>query len=191
MAIRHTFRSIIDQVRMNDPGTYPQPTNRQLSRTETNMLTITPDGQTPDRPTVLGEPNGNKPVQVYSTGMFKSMRKGETRWVTGTDAVKGIEHGVLVEIGLPSVDDVVTDLAARLPETVVVSGHVAPADYAEPTADPEIPHATDVDAKLADMSKSQLVKLARQLDIEGRSAMDKSELYEHLRHHPEVAQHLH
>ncbi len=150
------------------------------------MLTIPPDGQTPARPTILGELNGQPPVQVFSTGMFKSLRKGETRWVTGTDVPKGLDSGVLVEID--SFDTPVRVVEPNI-APVVVRPAVAPADYADP-AEP-IPTATELDVALADMSKSQLVKLAQKVDLDGRSAMDKSELYEHLRHHPEVAQHLH
>lgn len=187
MAKRHTFRSVTEQARSSPAAQlYPQPTNRQLSRTETNMITIPPDGVSPDRPTVLGEPNGDAPVQVYSTGMFKSIRKGETRWVTGTDAVKGIEHGVLVEINLDPLDSPIKVVEP----TIIITPVAAPDDYADPSGG-DVPTATDADVKLADMSKSQLVKLARELDIDGRSAMDKSELYEHLRHHPKVADHLH
>lgn len=139
------------------------------------MLTITPDGQTPDKPTVLGKPNGEPPIQVFATGLFKSIRKDETRWVTGTDVARGLSNGVIVQIA-----------------------GLAPADYAEPTAEKEqhlpepdpLPKPTDVDRALVDMSKSELVKVAQAVGLEGRSAMDKSELYEHLRHHPEVPDHL-
>lgn len=152
------------------------------------MLTIPPDGQKPSRPTLLGQPNGEPPVQVYLTGMFKSLRKGETRWVTGTDVPKGLDSGVLVEVNVDPFDTPVR-VVEPTNVTPVVNPAVAPADYADP-ADP-IPTATELDVALADMSKSQLVKLAQKVDLDGRSAMDKSELYEHLRHHPEVAQHLH
>lgn len=145
------------------------------------MLTIPPDGKEPSRPTVLGEPNGETPVLVYATGMFKSLRKGEERWVTGTDAAKGIEGGVLMPLD--------SNPLALTEEEREVRNEAPPA-AAVATAD-DIPTATDVDVALAAMSKPQLVKLAQKLSLEGRSAMDKSELYEHLRHHPEVADHLH
>ena len=138
------------------------------------MLTIPPDGQTPDKATILGQPNDEPPIQVHATGMFKSIRKGETRWVTGTDVAKGLSNGVIVQIGA-----------------------LAPVDYAEPTVDVTIVHTpaplpepTEVDRALVDMSKSELVKVAQAVGLDGRSAMDKSELYEHLRHHPVVPDHL-
>lgn len=139
------------------------------------MLTIAPDGQTPDKPTVLGKPNDEPPIHVYATGMFKSLRKGEQRWVTGDAVGPALDSGVLYQIG---------SLAER--------------DYAEPAVAPEpaaappapVPEPTDVEKHLVDMSKSQLVKLAQKVDLEGRSAMDKSELYEHLRRHPNVHDHL-
>jgi hypothetical protein len=175
--VLHTFRSVIDVVHSSDfVQDSPQPTNRQLSRTETNMITIPPDGQTPSKPTVLGEPNGAPPIQVYATGMFKSLRKGETRWVTGAAIDDALASGVLAEINVDPLD---TPIQVVEPKAIT------------PVVPPAVPTATNAEVALADMSKSQLVKLAQKLGLEGRSAMDKSELYEHLRHHPEVAQHLH
>jgi len=145
------------------------------------MLTVTHDGQTPDKPTVLGQPNGDEPVQVYSTGLYKSMMKGQTRWVTGTGVDPGLDNGVIVLIQTLAEE---TDPGPRveiegwhdveLPETEVAT----------------FPEGTEVDARLAAMSKADLVKLARTVGLEGRAAMDKSELYEHLRHHPGVEDQL-
>ena len=141
------------------------------------MLTVTPDGQTPDKPTVLGQPNGDEPVQVYSTGLYKSMMKGQTRWVTGTGVDPGLDNGVIVLIQTLAEEtdpspDVWEPMAVVNPESVIRVD--------------EPPQGTEVDARLAAMSKADLVKLAREVGLEGRAAMDKSELYEHLRHHPGV-----
>jgi hypothetical protein len=139
------------------------------------MLVVRPDGKTPDKPHVLGQPNGDEPVQVYATGLFMGIMKGETRWVTGDKVDHGLDLGVIVLIGtLADPDDYFS--SDPVPEVREV-----------PDA-PErpVPTATDVDVRLADMSKSDLVKLARAVSLEGRAGMDKSELYEHLRHHPDV-----
>ena len=160
------------------------------------MLTVTPDGQTPDKPTVLGQPNGDEPIQVYSTGLYKSMMKGQTRWVTGTGVDPGLDNGVIVLIQtLAEEEDAAVE---RLRNRRGYSGpglvdlDEAKAQVFQETVSsvdsgtPEVPQGTKVDAHLAGMSKAELVKLAREVGLEGRAAMDKSELYEHLRHHPGV-----
>jgi len=147
------------------------------------MLTIAPDGKTPDKPTVLGKPNGDDPVQVYATGLYNGIMKGETRWVTGTDVADGLDGGVIVLLGtLTEKEDVV--------ESVFTGQDLRESSsLAELHAQP-IPEATEVDERLAAMSKGELVVLAQKVNLEGRSAMDKSELYEHLRQRPDVADHL-
>lgn len=180
MAFRHTFRSVASQARTSPAANLiPQPTNRQLTRTETKMLTIPPDGQIPSRPTVLGEPTGDDPVQVYSTGMFMSLRKGETRWVTGSAVEMGLDSGSLMLIGALNDDDY-HEPTGDTEQLITTTVPTAPT-ITEPT-EPQF----DASSTLADMSKSDLVKLAQMVGLEGRSGMDKSELYEHLRRHPDV-----
>jgi len=153
------------------------------------MLVVTPDGKTPEQPTVLGKPNGDEPVQVYATGLYKSLMKGETRWVTGDAVDDGLDNGVIVLIGT-LVEDTEPDHPAIHPNGghvgYVNTGRLNDETQVSVETITEVPEGTDADARLAAMSKSELVKLAREVSLEGRAGMDKSELYEHLRHHPDV-----
>lgn len=151
-------------------------------------------GHRQDRPTLIGESNGDDAIQVYATGLYEGVRKGQVRWVTGTGVQAGLDSGVIVQIA--QVED--TDRAqleadsqhaAAAARDHVVAPEGAMFEQTAPTLAP-VPEATDVDRGLADMSKSELVKIAQKVGLPGRSAMDKSELYEHLRHLPEVEQHL-
>jgi hypothetical protein len=143
------------------------------------MLVVRPDGKTPDKPHVLGKPNGDEPIQVYATGLYMGIMKGETRWVTGDKVDEGLDGGVIVLLGtLLDEEDPVEQTGYSGPG--LVSPEQVRAEVVTSTS-------TDVDAKLADMSKSELVKIARAVSLDGRAGMDKNELYEHLRHHPDVA----
>lgn len=192
MSHPHTIRSIINLVRSEPIGQLQpsEPPNRQLSRTETSMLIEQVHGHRQDRPTVLGDANGAEAIQVYATGLFHGVRKGAIRWVTGEAVQAGLDSGVIVEVS--PLDDTSTD--ETMPRDHVASPTGSPFEP-NPSSVSEVglrpvPEATDVDRGLADMSKSELVKIAQEVDLPGRSSMDKSELYEHLRHLPEVEQHL-
>jgi len=189
----HTFRHIIDIVRQSPAGQMQpaSPPNRQLSRTETNML-IQVHGHRQDKPTIIGDPTGDDAIQVYATGLFEGIRKGELRWVDGTGVQAGLDSGVIVEVD--SITDQSRDEvdAAAEHELAAARDHITEpvAGAYEPRTLTPVPEATDVDRTLADMSKADLVEIARAVDLTGRSAMDKSELYEHLRQHPDVGAHL-
>ena len=164
------------------------------------MLVEQVHGHIEDRPTVLGIPNDEPAIQVYATGLYEGIRKGVVRWVTGTGVETGLRSGVLVRVG--EMDEPSTaqyDAAAEV-ETASRRDHVEspPGAMFEPRtpapakslADQPVPEAGDAEEKLAEMSKNDLLVIARAMDLDGRSAMDKSELYEHLRTHPNIADYL-
>lgn len=159
------------------------------------MLTEQVHGHTPERPTRLGQANGADAVQVYATGLFQGVRKGDVRWVTGDLVEVGLDSGVLVLVDNAD-DDSLADIGRTADrERAAARDHVAspPGAMFEPrTHDPDgpAPVATEVDVQLAELSKSDLLTLARAVDLPGRTGMDKGELYEHLRKHPDIADHL-
>lgn len=166
------------------------------------MLVERVHGHTADRPTVLGEANGEPAIQVYATGLYEGVRKGDVRWVTGTAVQPGLDTGNIVEIdqttGVARAD--IERTAEH--ERAAARDHVAspPGAMFEPrqpatvpsAVDPDaaVPEATDVDVRLAEMSKPELTALARLAELPGRSAMDKGELYEHLRALPNIGSFL-
>lgn len=183
----HTFRRIIDIVRQSPAGQMQpaSPPNRQLSRTETNMI-IQVHGQSQDKPTLLGDDNGADAVQVYATGLYEGVLMGDLRWVTGSAVEAGLECGVLVEVDSLTDDTREQVDASAEHDRAAAQDHITePVSGAFEQRSP-LPEATDVDRALAGMSKSELADIARTIELPGRSAMDKSELYEHLRQHPEV-----
>lgn len=198
--MKHTFRSIIDVVRQSPIGQMPapEPPNRQLSRTETSMITEQVHGHLAERPTILGDPNGAPAIQVYATGLYEGVRKGQLRWVTGSGVKAGLRSGVIVEVAqVAPAERAVHDAIAEHNQAEARDHIPGPAGgMFDPVAPSPIgdlapmPEVTDVDRRLADMSKSELVKVAQLVDLPGRSSMDKSELYEHLRHLPNVGEHL-
>lgn len=161
------------------------------------MLVEQVHGHTQDKPTVIGEPNGEPAIQVYATGLYEGIRKGVLRWVTGTKVAPGLRAGVIVRVGDISPESAAqVDAEAEL-EAASRRDHVEspPGAMFEPrtpttTADLPVPEAGDTEVKLADMSKQDLLVIARAMNLEGRSAMDKSELYDHLRKHPDIAKHI-
>lgn len=163
------------------------------------MLVERVHGQSADQPTILGESNDESAIQVYATGLYEGIRKGDVRWVTGTAVAAGLRSGVIIEVADTTPDSRADIERTAEHERAAARDHVASPPGAmfqprEPFSEPggplEVPEATDVERRLAEMSKPDLVKLARAVDLPGRSAMDKSELYEHLRGHPDIGSHL-
>ena len=196
--MKHTFEAIRNVVRQSPVGQIapPAPPNRQLSRTETNML-IQVHGHSPDKPSLIGQANGADAVQVYATGLYEGVRKGELRWVTGDLVQVGLDSGVIVEVAGISDDSSAEIEAAATHEAAASRDHIPEpmsGAYEPRTLGADglapVPEVTEVDRGLAELSKSELVKIAQTVGLDGRSSMDKSELYEHLRHLPNVGKHL-
>lgn len=128
-------------------------------------------GTSPDRPKILGRPNGDPPILVAATGMYLSLSKGQQCWVTGTAVAFGVEHGSLVVVQ--------TRLPYTTPELIELDGpppgfdamlnpiasdehehddHFVPAevgvaamtDDSAPTVDPETMSVREVLAYVAD-----------------------------------------
>lgn len=193
MAAQHLARDIIRLVRQTHGHLKPPtPPNRQLGRTETKMIEQMVHGHRPDKPTVLGQANGEPAIQVYATGVYGPLRAKSVRWVTGTGVAAGLASGSLVEIA--DVSDTERQAIEAHTEAVArEAAHHMPnpagAAFVEPDEAP-IPEATDIDRALADLSKSALMDIAREVDLSGRSAMDKDELYEHLRVMPGIGDYV-
>jgi hypothetical protein len=61
-------------------------------------LMRTAKGLTEDHPIVVGDDNGDPPIQVVSTALVAGIRKGVTRWVTGSEVAKWIDNGGFIPI---------------------------------------------------------------------------------------------
>ena len=150
-------------------------------------------GHREDKPSILGKPNGADAIQVYATGLYEGVRKGLLQWVTGDAVDAGIERGLLIPVEQAEEDlTAQIEADAETARTRLRDHSPTPAGSSfQPSEDlVPVPEATVVDRALADMSKADLVKIAQAVELEGRSAMDKSELYEHLRQLPDVADHI-
>ena len=148
------------------------------------MITRQQTGHVPEKPMILGEPDGSDPIQVYATGLYEGVRKGLFRWVTGDKVQRGIRMGALVPVADGFLDAEEASEAEHDQEGLEPAVAADPA----PTTDPSVPSG-DGDP-LAALSKPALMKLAKAVALPGRSAMDKGELYDHLSKIPEVLNHL-
>lgn len=80
--MRHGRRKIPPQVPITGRA-MPQPEQR---------------GSDPDKPIVCGEPNDDIPRLVEATAMIHGIRKGQQRWVTGTEVAAAVDTGMFVHL---------------------------------------------------------------------------------------------
>jgi hypothetical protein len=160
------------------------------------MLTETVHGHQKDKPSIIGKPNGDEPIQVYATGLYEGILANTTRWVTGDKVAAGLGLGVLVEVAAVTDSDKERHDAVQGHASTSRSDHSTVAvgamfEAVEPSVSDDwesnpVPETSAVDEKLAAMSKKDLMAIAKRIDLPGRSSMGKEELYEHLRGHPDV-----
>lgn len=154
------------------------------------MITELVHGHREDKPSVLGEANGEPAIQVYATGLYEGIRKGVTRWVTGTKVQAGLDLGAIVEVESVSADQNTERARVEEHNRATTRDHVATppgASFERPDDRPPVPEASEIDVVLAQMSKRELYAIAQDVDLKGRTGMDKTELYEHLRAMPDIA----